>query len=519
MVRTSALLRYVPLIACLLVAVGLLWWQPPRAVSATLVVIAYLSVCAHLWRSRLKPAQHSSGPVAEALLLIGYASQGGTARELAERSANQLREAGVAVDVRALNAVDHATLGQTRRALFVLSTYGEGEAPDNAARFEQRLLNATIDLASLEYALLALGDHQYRHFCGFGRRTDARLRSLGARPLFDRLEADCADPGALRHWQQQLGHISGRSDFTDWQPAVYQPWELQSRILLNPGSQGAPVYQLILQPLGAMPPWQAGDIAEVGPRNAPTDVEHLLHQLGFDPSQLIDQTETLAATLADRRLPAETNGCNLATLLALPRLPHREYSIASIPADGQVTLLVREAQLPDGRVGLGSGWLCRHAPIGSRIDLRIRSNPGFHATEPTRPMILIGNGTGIAGLHAHLRERAATPGSRNWLLYGERSAAHDQLLMNELRAWKQSGHLHRLDLAFSRDQPAKVYVQHLLRDAADDVRSWIAAGGAIYVCGSLEGMGREVQQILVGLLGEKRLQSLTEQGRYRRDLY
>ncbi|MCQ4259401.1 sulfite reductase subunit alpha [Pseudomonas stutzeri] len=518
MARTSALLRYAPLIASLLLAMCLFWWQPPRTISAALVIVAYLGVCAHLWRSQLKPARHSSAHAAEALL-IGYASQGGTAQELAKRSAEQLREAGVAVVVQALNAIDRATLGQARRALFILSTYGEGEAPDNAARFEQWLLNATPDLSSLEYAVLALGDHQYRHYCGFGRRIDARLRALGAQPLFNRLEADRADPGTLRHWQQQLGHISGRSDFTDWQPAAYQPWELQSRVLLNPGSQGAPVYQLTLRPLGETPQWQAGDIAEVGPHNRHADVESLLHQLGFDPSQLIGQKQSLAATLTDRRLPAETDGCDLATLLALPRLPHREYSIASIPAEGQVMLLVREAQLPDGRLGLGSGWLCRHAPVGGRIDLRIRSNPGFHGTDPARPMILIGNGTGIAGLRAHLRERAATPGSRNWLLYGERSAAHDQLLMNELKAWTQSGHLQRLDLAFSRDQLTKVYVQHLLRDAADDLRGWVAAGAAIYVCGSLEGMGREVQQILAGVLGEAQLQALEDEGRYRRDLY
>ncbi len=517
MARTSALLRYAPLIGCLLLAMCLLWWQPPRAVSAVLVVAAYFGVCAHFWRSQPKPTRRSSDPVAGALL-IGYASQGGTARALAERSAEQLREAGVAVDVQALNEIDQATLDQVQRALFVLGTYGEGEAPDNAARFEQRLLDAA-DLRSLEYAVLALGDHQYRHFCGFGRRIDGRLRALGARPLFDRLEADRADPGTLRHWQQQLGHLSGRSDFTDWQPAPYDPWELQSRALLNPGSQGAPVYRLTLRPFGATPPWQAGDIAEVGPRHALADVESLLLQVGVDPSQLVERQQSLATFLSDRRLPAQTAGYDLDALLALPRLPHREYSIASIPAEGHVTLLVREAHLPDGRVGLGSGWLCRHAPIGSRIDLRIRSNPGFHGTDPIRPMLLIGNGTGIAGLRAHLRERAATPGSRNWLLYGERSAAHDQLLRDELQAWVQTGHLQRIDLAFSRDQPDKVYVQHLLRDAAQDVRRWIEAGAAIYVCGSLEGMGREVQQILAGILGEAQLQALEDQGRYRRDLY
>ncbi|HCJ30033.1 MAG TPA: sulfite reductase [Pseudomonas sp.] len=519
--RTFALVRYAPLLACLLLAAWLLWWQPSRIVSASLVVAVYLGICLHLWRNHRKHAQSSAHPTSDTLL-IAYASQGGQARELAERSAEQLRDAGMAVDVRPLNALDPTTLAKPRRALFILSTYGEGEAPDNAARFERRLLHEAHELPSLEFALLALGDRQYTHFCGFARRIDARLRELGALPLFDRLEADRADPGTLRHWQHQLGHISGRSDFTDWQPASYQPWILQSRALLNPGSQGAPVFHLTLRPTGETPRWQAGDIAEIGPRHALSEVEQFLRQLGFDPALPVEGEQSLVEALASRRLPldpAELHSCELETLLALPRLPHREYSIASIPAEGHVQLLVREARHADGRLGLGSGWLCQHAALGSLIDLRIRNNPSFHGLDPRQPMVLIGNGTGLAGLRAHLRERAVTPGSRNWLMFGERSATHDHLLRDELDSWLQSGHLQRLDLAFSRDQSEKIYVQHLLRDAAGALRQWIADGAALYVCGSLEGMGREVQQILAGVLGEAQLVALIEEGRYRRDLY
>ncbi|WP_445324098.1 flavodoxin domain-containing protein [Pseudomonas sp. CBC3] len=518
--RTFVLVRYAPLLACLLLAVWLFWWQPSRIISASLVIAAYFGVCLHLWRNDRKHAQPFTHPTTDTLI-IAYASQGGQARELAERSAEQLRAAGMAVDVRPLNALDTATLARARRVLFILSTYGEGEAPDNAARFERRLLHDALDLSSLEFAVLALGDRQYTHFCGFGQRIDTRLRELGALSLFDRLEADRADPGALRHWQHQLGHISGRSDFTDWQPAPYQPWLLHNRVLLNPGSQGAPVFHLTLCPTGETSQWQAGDIAEVGPRHATTEVEQLLRQLGFDPALPVEGERSLAEALACRRLPPdpdELRGCELERLLALPRLPHREYSIASIPDEGHVQLLIREARHADGRLGLGSGWLCQHATPGSLIDLRIRSNPSFHGPDAGTPLILIGNGTGIAGLRSHLRERVDT-GSRNWLLFGERSAAHDQLLHDELQEWLQSGHLQRLDLAFSRDQAEKIYVQHLLRDAADELRQWINDGAALYICGSLEGMGREVQQILAGVLGEAQLQVLAEQGRYRRDLY
>lgn len=324
----------------------------------------------------------------------------------------------------------------------------------------------------------------------------------------------------LRHWQHQLAHLSGDSNFSDWLPAPYQIWRLTGRHCLNPGSSGAPVQLLTLAPPSEQTSWCAGDIVEVGPRHALARIEALLHDVGLDPHELFDG-QSLAAQLSRRHLPAtgDLHGLDAEALLALPPLPHREYSIASIPADGAVQLVVREAFQADGTPGLGSGWLCRYAAIGEEIDLRIRSNPAFHGPDAATPLILIGNGTGIAGLRAHLRERAAHPGSRNWLLFGERNAAHDFLFHEELAQWRESGHLQRLDLAFSRDQPEKRYVQHVLRDAADDLRHWVAQGAAIYVCGSLEGMGQEVQQILLGLLGQTRLEQLSEQGRYRRDLY
>jgi len=511
-----SLVRAWPLYSCIVVASGLLWWQPAREVSAAVVIALYLALSLHCWRGRLRPRVAVDRP---AQLLVAYASQGGQAQGFAERSAAQLRDAGVQTLLLPLNALDPNDW-PAPRVLFVVSTYGEGEAPDNAARFEQRLAAAGIQARSVEYAVLAFGDRQYRHFCAFGQRLDERMRQCGATPLFDRLEADQADPGVLRHWQHQLAQLSGGSNFSDWLPAPYQIWRLTGRHCLNPGSSGAPVQLLTLAPPSEQTSWRAGDIVEVGPRHAPARIEALLHDSGLDPHELLDG-QSLAVQLSRRHLPAagDLHGLDAEALLALPLLPHREYSIASIPADGAVQLVVREASHSDGTPGLGSGWLCRYAVIGEEVDLRIRSNPAFHGPDAATPLILIGNGTGIAGLRAHLRERAAHPGSRNWLLFGERNAAHDYLFRDELTQWHESGHLQRLDLAFSRDQPEKRYVQHVLRDAADELRCWVDQGAAIYVCGSLEGMGQEVQQILLGLLGQARLEQLSEQGRYRRDLY
>jgi sulfite reductase (NADPH) flavoprotein alpha-component len=510
-------LRYLFPLACLLLAISLLRWQPPREVSAALVVLAYLVLCLLAWRpGRAAALEQSETPH----LLIAYASQSGHAQAIAERSAAQLREAGMSIALTPLNELDPATLPVARRALFIASTYGEGEPPDNGARFERRLQDSRADLGALEYAVLALGDSRYRHFCGFARRLDTALRARQASPLFDRLEIDRGDPGLLRHWQQQLGQLSGRSDFTDWHPAAYEAWRLAGRQLLNPASSGAPLFHIVLQRADGQARWRAGDIAEIGPQHCSAELAARLQRLGLEPLREI-AGQSLVGVLATRRLPDERTLTALDddALLALPRLPHREYSIASVPANGSLQLLVREARGPGGSLGLGSGWLCRHAPTDAPIELRIRSNLSFHGPDSTTPLILIGSGSGLAGLLAHLRERAETGGSRNWLLFGERSAAHDALFRSQMQEWLASGHLQRLELAFSRDQAEKRYVQHLLRDAADELRRWVDEGAAIYVCGSLAGMGREVQQILLGLLGEGLLEQLTAQGRYRRDLY
>ena len=482
-----------------------------------MVASTYLALSLYCWRKQLRPTPQRGG--APAAVLVAYASQSGQARGYAERSAEQLQDAGISVRLSPLNALDPTRL-PAPRILFIASTYGEGEAPDNGARFEQRLNAARPELGDLEYAVLSFGDRHYPHFCAFGKRLDEQLRDLGATSLFDRLEADRGDAGVLRHWQHQLAHLSGNSAFSDWLPVSYEPWQLTTRRCLNPASAGAPVHHLALTPVQGEHSWRAGDLVEIGPRHELAGVEALLAELAHDPHQMIEG-QSLAMHLSRRRIPEreQLNGMDVEALLTLPLLPHREYSIASIPGDGSLQLLVREARHPDGTPGLGSGWLCRHAALGETIDLRIRSNPSFHGPDAATPLILIGNGTGMAGLRAHLRERSVHPQSRNWLLFGERNAAHDFFFRDELQHWLDSALLDRLDLAFSRDQPEKRYVQHVLRDAADDLRRWVDQGAAIYVCGSLEGMGQEVQQILLGLLGQTQLELLSEQGRYRRDLY
>lgn len=493
-----------------------------RIFFAVLVLILYAALCYVCWRryGRTQIKSESLSDTAADTWLIAYASQGGTATQLAWQSADQLREAGLSAQVLSLNRVDEASLSQHRKMLFIVSTFGEGEAPDNGNRILSRLVQ--LDLHHLQYGLLALGDSNYRFFCAFGHRLQHALHAGGATALFDLIEVDRADAAALRHWQYYLGQISGQTHFADWQAPDYEPWILQRRTCLNPGSPGAPAFWLQLQSPVQTKTWCAGDIAEIGPCNSAARVEQFLRSLGRD-----GDNDPLRETLRRRELPEPSRAAHFAALAddellqKLPALPHREYSIASTAESGSLDLLVRQVQLPGGEFGLGSGWLTHHAELNTPIALRIRSNPGFHPPVAGTPLILIGNGTGMAGLRAHLLARRQVGERRNWLLFGERSAACDFFFGAEIRALQNEGFIEVLSLAFSRDlQPeASRYVQDLLPPQAEHLRDWVAAGAAIYVCGSLNGMAQGVDRELELILGRDQLEALAEARRYCRDVY
>jgi sulfite reductase (NADPH) flavoprotein alpha-component len=457
--------------------------------------------------------------------LIGFASQSGFAEQLAWQTAGQLQSAGLPVRVQRLADMTEQDLNQSRNALFVVSTFGDGEAPDSARGFERKLLGRPLSLENLNYAVLGLGDRQYQHFCGFAQRLHGWLAERGGSTLFAPVEVDSGDSTALQHWQQQLGELTGSMPAAAWKAPDYESWTLSQRDLLNPGSVGSKVFMLGLTS-GTGTKWEAGDLVEVLPRNAPSAVEHFLAGLGIaaDTQVKVDGlSETLAQALSTRQLPASRShlvGLHAQALIdALVPLAMREYSIASIPEDGLLQLIVRQELHPDGSLGLGSGWLTEHAAVGASISLRIRRNSSFHLPSEPAPMILIGNGTGLAGLRSLLKARIAQGEQRNWLLFGERNVAHDFHCGNELNGWLARGDLSRMDLAFSRDQAEKVYVQDRLREAADELHRWLADGAVIYICGSLEGMASGVDEALKALIGEEGVQALIEQGRYRRDVY
>jgi len=302
---------------------------------------------------------------------------------------------------------------------------------------------------------------------------------------------------------------------------VFDQWTLSERTLLNPDSLGQAAYNIELTSASDMT-WHAGDIAEIQPANSLADIQDFLIKYQTPAHSIVESLQqNIEQALWDRNLRVEIQPFStLEDLLEqLPTLPAREYSIASIPSQQVLRLVVRQKRDENDQLGLGSGWLTEFAQLKQTIALRIRTNESFHLIDDNRPIICIGNGTGIAGLMSLLQQLNRQNYTANWLIFGERQREHDFFYQETIQAWLNMGTLQRLDLAFSRDQEQRIYVQDVLRNNAEELIKWVEQGAVIYVCGSIEGMASGVDQALMDILSEEKLDELRQAGRYRRDVY
>ncbi len=328
--------------------------------------------------------------------------------------------------------------------------------------------------------------------------------------------------------------------------------------------------------------YAAGDALGVYPRNCPALVNDVLAALNCDGEEAVPSpagalplrraltecydlgkpTSELLALLApvgaalrrdesaeSRDKPAPTPHHVIDVLLAAPakpavtafvralkKLQPRLYSISSSPKahPGRVHLTVgavRYEQVSRLRKGVCSTFLPERAVGAGQVGIFVHANPSFRPPpDPGTPMIMVGPGTGIAPFRAFLEERQATGAKgKNWLFFGDQRAATDFLYADELRALQAAGVLTRLDLAFSRDQPEKIYVQHRMLEHAAELHAWLEAGAHFYVCGDAARMAKDVDAALhrvIETAGGKSpedaaayVQALKTAKRYQRDVY
>lgn len=333
--------------------------------------------------------------------------------------------------------------------------------------------------------------------------------------------------------------------------------------------------------------YEAGDALGVMPQNCPARVEELLATLGMTGDESVEiggvsslhegllrqwvvtqptpdfvklvaeraPGSDLAALLDPSRksdLDGWLNGRDLVDVLRaapgirltvpelvqqLRPLQPRLYSISSSPKahPGEVHLTVGTVRYEaHGRTrkGVTSCWLAdRVVPGETPVPVFVHVSRNFRPpTDPTRPMILVGPGTGIAPFRAFLEERRAIGATgRNWLFFGDQRRSTDFLYADELEPMHRDGFLTRMDLAFSRDQAAKIYVQDRMRESGAELWRWLEEGGHFYVCGDARRMAKDVDAALREVIGahggrsadavEAYVTELKSAGRYQRDVY
>lgn len=251
--------------------------------------------------------------------------------------------------------------------------------------------------------------------------------------------------------------------------------------------------------------------------------------------------DALARFTADHQLidlfatyPEKLSADQLAGLLR--PLPGRLYSVASSlkAHPGEAHLLVgavRWASHGRSRKGVASTFLADRRKVGDKARIYIKPNRHFGLpAEGATPIIMIGAGTGVAPYRGFIEERAENGDTgASWLFFGERNFSNDFLYQLEWQDHLEAGTLSRIDVAFSRDQPEKIYVQHRLWERRDELLKWIDDGAHIYVCGDEKGMAKDVDATLVRILaetakgdedaGRAKLKELAKAGRYQRDVY
>ena len=252
-----------------------------------------------------------------------------------------------------------------------------------------------------------------------------------------------------------------------------------------------------------------------------------------NPSALTRLTATSQVADVLAKYPAEWTA--EALIAALRPVTGRVYSIASSPAmvgdEAHLTVAVVGSDTDRKLLAGAASHYVVNTPAESNVQVWIERNDRFRVpADGARDIIMIGPGTGVAPFRGFLQEREATGATgRNWLFYGGRSLYHDFLYQLEWQQALKRKALHRVDVAFSRDQARKIYVQHRLKETGKELWSWLSNGAYLYVCGDASAMAPDVHAALLEIVAEQGamdaddaqawVADLTADGRYLRDVY
>lgn len=564
-------------------------------------------------------------------IAVLYASQSGNAEGLARKVAKGLKSKGHVATLSALEGYTPASLAAERYAVLIASTYGEGDPPEAVQPFYNQLCMEHFPrFENLSFAVLALGDSNYEHFCQFGRNLDEKLQSLGAFRLCERVDCDVDFDASFAQWNTALLNSIGaasaappKARTADGDASARAAGPSQIAPSITPASakgratsgttakSGGPTrdnpflasivdkrpltgmvstkqtLHMAFSTAGSDLTYEAGDACGVIAHNNPALVDEILQKLKFSPEIAIEVpkagamslrtalTDHLQITRLTRKMVeayATIGSCSFLIellkadrqsqlesyihsrglidlvyefpevlrdpadlIVMLPKLTPRLYSISSSPAAHAGELhttvaVVRYRSHDRERGGVCSTMFADRMTEESRLPIYIQPNKKFRLPENDRPIIMIGPGTGIAPFRSFLHERRALGATgKNWLFFGDRSAKTDFLYREELDSMQKDKCLTRLDLAFSRDQDQKVYVQDRMMEQSQLFWQWLQDGASVYVCGDASRMAKDVDRTLHAIVSrqsgmspeatEEFVQGLKDQHRYHRDVY
>ncbi|MCX5330805.1 sulfite reductase flavoprotein subunit alpha [Streptomyces sp. NBC_00140] len=529
----------------------------------------------------------ADAPAATIDVLIG--TQTGNAELVADDVVAGARARGLGGRATALDEVTPEALAAMSHVIVVTSTYGEGEMPDNAGLFWEALQSDTAPrLEGVRYSVLGLGDRGYDDFCQAAKLIDTRLEQLGATRLHERVDCDVDFEEPAGEWTTAVLDLvaaetgakgtgaaeAPKKPRSQWNKRTpYQSRLATNRLLSAPHSaKEIRHYEFDLGDSGIT--YEAGDALAVVPVNDDALVGALLEHLGASGDQetaellrtereIRTPSKELIADLVERAPSSELasvvahgdrsdldswlwgrdlldllrdagpSAPGLAELLPFLRpLQARQYSISSSPLahPGSIHLTVASVRY-DRYEGVASTYLADRVGADSTVGIYLQPNASFSVpADDDSPVIMIGPGTGIAPFRGFLHERAARGASgRNWLFFGDQHRETDFVYEDELTELQKRGVLTELDLAFSRDQAEKIYVQTRMRERSRELYAWLEEGAHFYVCGDASRMAKDVETALLGVIAEQRgrgeddaaeyLADLRRAKRYVRDVY
>lgn len=523
------------------------------------------------------PAKPSVGKIT-----IAYGTESGNSKKLATDFGLKAKKSGINAKVVNLEQYRIADLSKEEYFLTIVSTQGEGDPPAGAKKFYDHIHNNGFQLKGLKYGVLALGDTSYPLFCKAGEDVDQQLNKLGGERIVPLQKCDTDYETEAEGWfGQVLQQITKESTNGTAAPAttapatkkpagkkIYTGTVLTNIILNDIGSNKETHHiEIAAEDVDYLP----GDSFGIIPENGAEIVAAIVALLGVDQhkayafrSEEVTAYELLKKKLNIFYLPERvvskyaalvgqdipTTKISLLDLLKIYPLKNsdqfetliqflepispRLYSISSSPEahNGEVHITVARDKFivnDEWKYGLASDFLAA-APVDETLEFYIHKNSQFRLPEDSKDVIMIGPGTGIAPFRSFIAQRDATGAAgRNWLFFGDQHFVSDFLYQTELQNWLDTGTLTKLNVAFSRDQKEKAYVQHKMLKHGGELYDWLEGGASFYVCGAKEPMSVDVEDTLMQIVekfGNKTIEEavqfvegLKEEGRYLKDVY